>query len=555
MFCGDCLILARFGAEAGMKIKASRISLIITGLVLIAAALSAYLFHARRKSAVDTYRARLVANGEKLTISAMLPRGVRSDQNSLATFQAANRLLAKYRFFDTNAPSPMRFMKLGKAMVAWAQPDVRNEKTNTWDQCQAAAMEEQDLIQLLESIIDRPVLDFQLTYGEGFTLLLPHLSPLKRCAQHLSISAICDLQRGDTEPASVKIRAMLAITKGMENEHLIISQLVRIAIANIAIAATWEFLQFPKVTDEQLAAIQREWTAAEFLGGGENALLMQRALCEAAAARMRQSSEEFRQQATMYSRGSSPGPSGWFDQAANMAVLKTKESVWRFAWSDPDELKMLRGQQIILDAIRLARTGQPFQTALRQQETGLAALGIRVQSGDFERGLYGIDENVSSMMSQSLVSIQRFPYRIFRIKAARQIVIGAIALKRYQLRHGSFPAQLSDMVPEFVAAVPDDPMDGKPLRYRLNFDGTFILYSIGEDEKDDGGDPLPATSSKSTTWLQGRDWVWPLPATADEIEFFYAKEAATRAGSRTLAEFEKRYGLISTNAAVTNYSK
>jgi hypothetical protein len=533
-----------------MKIKPSRIFLIISCFALIAAALSAYLFHAKRKSAVDRYRAELVAKGEKLTISEMLPQGVRAEQNSLATFKAANRLLAKYRFFDTNAPSPMRLVRPGKAMVAWAQPDVRNEKTNTWDECQAAAAEEEELTQLLESIIERPVLDFQLGYGEGFTLLLPHLAPLRRCAQHLSITAICDLHRGDAASATVKIRTILAIVKGIENERLIISQQVRIAIANIAVAATWELIQSPKVTDEQLAALEREWTAAEFLGGAENALLMQRAMCEAAAARMRQSSTEFRQQATMYSRGSTPGPSGWFDQAANMAVLKTKESVWRFAWSDPDELKMLHGQQIILDSIRLARTGQPFETALRHQETGLAALGVPVQNSDTysERGMFGIDDKVSAMMSQSLVSIQRFPSRIFRIEAARQIVIGAIALKRYQLRHGRFPAQLSDMVPEFLAAVPDDPMDGKPLRYRLNSDATFVLYSIGEDEKDDGGDPSPATPSKSTTWLQGRDWVWPQPASEDELKLFYTKDGATGGGSRTQAEFEKRYGLMATNS-------
>jgi hypothetical protein len=540
--------LRDLAAKLEMKIKASRILLIITGFVLLVAALTAYLFHAKRKSAVDNYRAELVAKGEKLTISELVPPGVRAEQNSLATFQSANRLLAKYRFFDTNAPSPMRYVKPGKALVAWAQPDVRNEKTNTWNECQAAAAEEEELTQLLESIIERPVLHFHLDYGGGFSVLLPHLAPLKRCEQHLSITAICDLQRGDPESATLKIRAMLAIVKGMENERLIVSQLHRIAIANIAVAATWELIQSPKVTDEQLATLQREWTAAEFLYGAENALLMQRALCEDAAARMRQSSTEFREQATMYSRNSTPGPSGWFDQAANMAVLKTKESVWRFAWSDPDELKMLRGQQIILDSIRLARRGQPFESALRQQETGLAALGVRVQSSDPDRTLYGIDENVSSMMSQSLLSIQRFSYRIFRIEAVRQLVIGAIALKRYQLGHGIYPTRLSGLTPEFVAAVPHDPVDGKPLRYRLNSDGTFILYSVGEDEKDDGGDPSPATPSKSTTWLQGRDWVWPQSASEDELKLFYAKEAATRAGPGPLAEFEKRYGLNATNS-------
>jgi hypothetical protein len=539
-------------AKLAMKTKASRIILIVIGFALVAAGLFAYLFHAKRKGAVDRYRAQLIANGEKLTISEMLPRGVRPEQNSLATFQAANRMLGNYRFFDTNAPSPMRSVKPGKAMVAWAQPDVRNEKTNTWNECQAAASDERELVELLEGIIERPVLDFHLDYSEGFTLLLPHLAPLKRSAQHLSITAICDLQRGDTAAAAVKIRAMLAIVKGMENERLIISQLVRIAIANIAVAATWEFLQSPQATDAQLALLQREWTQEEFVQGGENAVMMERAMCESATARMRQSSAEFRRYASMFSQSS---PSGWFEQAANSAVLKTKESMWRFAWSDADELRMLRGQHVILDAMRFARTNHAFGGVLREEETRLAALGLRERKNQSDGGLPSIDEiDVRTMMSQSILSIQRFPHRILRIEAARQIVIGAIALKRYRLRHGSYPAQLSDLTPEFTPVALYDPADGQPLRYRLNSDGTFILYSIGEDEKDDGGDPLPATASKSTTWLQGRDWVWPQPASADEVKTFFAKEAASRGGSRALAEFEKRYGLIDTNrpSTVTN---
>jgi hypothetical protein len=528
-----------------MKTKASRIILIVGGCVLAGAALSAYVFHAKGKRAVENYRAQLQADGEKLTVSEMLPRGVRPEQNSLATFQSANRLLGKYRFFDTNAPSPMRSVKPGKAMVAWAQPDVRNEKTNTWEECQAAAAEEEELTQLLEGIIERPVLDFHLEYGQGFTLLLPHLAPLKRCAQHLSITAICDLQRGDAASAVVKIRAMLAITKAMENERLIISQLVRIAIANIAVTATWEFLQSPKATEEQLALLQGEWMKAEFLQGSENAIMMERAMCEAATARMHQSSAEFRRYASMFSQSS---PSGWFEQAANSAVLKTKESMWRFAWSDPDEIRMLRGQQIILGTFRTVRTNHAFGAVLRDEETALATLGLPQRKKDSDGGFPGIDEgDVSKMMSQSLLSIQRFPQRIFRTEAARQIVIGAIALKRYQLRHGSYPAQLSDSAPDLVAAVPYDPVDGKPLRYHLNADGTFLLYSIGEDEKDDGGNPFPVAPSKATYWLQGRDWVWPQPATDDEIKVFYEKEAAARAGSGALAEFEKRYGLNATN--------
>jgi hypothetical protein len=531
-----------------MKTKISRLMVIVSGFALLAVAFSAYLFHSKGKRAVENYRNQLVANGEKLTVQELHPRTVPLQENSAAIFRKANGLLNQHQFFDTNsAPTAMRSVTPGKAVVAWAQPDVRGDKTNTWEEVQAAAADERELIELLETIIDRPTLDFHLDYGVGFTLLLPHLAPLKHFAQRLSSTSICDLQRGDTESAGKKIPAILAIVKGMEDERLIVSQLVRIAIANIGVAATWEFLQSPKVTDEQLAILQREWTDAEFLRGAENALLMERAMCEAAGARMRQSSAEFRQNVTMYSRGTtSAALSGWAEQAANSAVLKTKESMWRFAWSDPDELKMLRGQQAILNAIRQARTNQTFATALRQQETGLAALGVQPQR-DSDKGYFGIDENVSSMMSQSLVSIQRVPQRIFRTEVARQIVIVAIALKRYQLQRGAYPRELAALKPKLLAEMPHDPMDGKPLRYRLNLGGTYVLYSVGEDGKDDGGDVSPAAPSKTATWLQGRDWVWPLPASDEEVKMFYEREAATRAGGRALVEFEKRYGLNATN--------
>ena len=74
-------------------------------------------------------------------------------------------------------------------------------------------------------------------------------------------------------------------------------------------------------------------------------------------------------------------------------------------------------------------------------------------------------------------------------------------------------------------------MDGKPLRYRLNSDGTYLLYSVGENGEDNSGDPTPAASSPgalgltplSNYWWAGRDAVWPLPASAAEVAADEAK--------------------------------
>jgi hypothetical protein len=93
----------------------------------------------------------------------------------------------------------------------------------------------------------------------------------------------------------------------------------------------------------------------------------------------------------------------------------------------------------------------------------------------------------------------------------QQMVIAAVAVKRCELRHGQLPQRLSCLVPDFLTEEPHDFMDGRPLRYRLNGDGSFALYSVGEDGQDDGGDPLPPVSDKSqnaSPWA-GRDWVWP----------------------------------------------
>jgi hypothetical protein len=111
------------------------------------------------------------------------------------------------------------------------------------------------------------------------------------------------------------------------------------------------------------------------------------------------------------------------------------------------------------------------------------------------------------------------------------VVLTAIALKGFQLKQGHYPAQLSELVPEFMTTVPMDPMDGKPLRYRRNADGTYLLYSVGENGVDDGGNPGPPTKNPGYTsyyWQNKKatDWVWPQPATATEVEKYFADRAA-----------------------------
>jgi len=64
----------------------------------------------------------------------------------------------------------------------------------------------------------------------------------------------------------------------------------------------------------------------------------------------------------------------------------------------------------------------------------------------------------------------------------------AIAVRMYQVDRGRRPDTLRDLVPDYLAAVPQDPMDepGRPIRY-INDPEIPLLYSVGRDGRDDGG--------------------------------------------------------------------
>ena len=62
-------------------------------------------------------------------------------------------------------------------------------------------------------------------------------------------------------------------------------------------------------------------------------------------------------------------------------------------------------------------------------------------------------------------------------------------MERFRIAHdGKLPSALAELVPQYLAAVPTDPFDGKPLRFRPLAKG-FVVYSLGEDGDDDGGRP------------------------------------------------------------------
>jgi len=60
-----------------------------------------------------------------------------------------------------------------------------------------------------------------------------------------------------------------------------------------------------------------------------------------------------------------------------------------------------------------------------------------------------------------------------------------IALKCHKMKTGKLPGTLDALVPDYIDKIPSDDFDGKPMRYSPK---KKLIYSVGEDMKDDGGD-------------------------------------------------------------------
>ena len=119
------------------------------------------------------------------------------------------------------------------------------------------------------------------------------------------------------------------------------------------------------------------------------------------------------------------------------------------------------------------------------EAVAIARLPLEEQAPRYEfwRKEYGPVENVGCGLS-----LGRTEFALLTGHARLRCAAVALAAERYRRQHAGWPQAVADLVPHYLTAVPLDPFDGKPLRYRRTDTGA-IVYSVGEDTRDGGGDP------------------------------------------------------------------
>ena len=527
-----------------------KILLLVAALLLLLTGSLLLTLSMQPANQLEAYKKLLRDRGEKLTLSEVLPPPVPDESNCVEAVQAAFALLGSG---PGHVPYAMLGVAPGRAMVGWQQPVAHNyvltsrfvDWTNSWDEVAVEFAQDDPALEQLRTVFEKPQLDFHLDYKREDYPLRKLQGALIISGRKLSAVTMNSLHAQNAADAATNILTLLKLVRADETDFLLAAHLQRITMLDIAVAPTWELLQTTNVTDAQLAALQQGWEQMDLFHDAETAFAFERARLSFRVQTTREAPS-----GTTFSSHSSGSPAMASGIVAWTAGLRNGagEMMWRSSWSFPIELTALQRGQIVLETLRAMQTNQlggcksnfdgmkKRLAQVRDDFRGAAFFGA-LKIPDLRRNYY--DNFYESPVAQTI-----------RMEAARRVVITAIALKRFELKRGNarenlarmvpdllstvpteaqageaLPKNLSELVPEFLSAVPVDAYDGKPLRYHPNGDGTYLLYCIGADGVDDGGDArIPGTSSPAYYyWLDMhvRDWVWPQPATEAEIKLFY----------------------------------
>lgn len=113
----------------------------------------------------------------------------------------------------------------------------------------------------------------------------------------------------------------------------------------------------------------------------------------------------------------------------------------------------------------------------------------------------GFQSLLHPLQGYLFLSFERSFQAYFRALAMRRLAGTALAIRLYEVDHGRRPETLTELVPEYLPAVPQDPFAeaGRAIVY-LPSAAHPIVYSVGVNGVDDGGDPKRRNTVTKGYW-------------------------------------------------------
>jgi hypothetical protein len=386
---------------------------------------------------------------------AVLP----DDRNAAAAVIAAGPLLPRSGWPPWEFPDPMGPPDaLKESFDALAPPQLLAAP-------QAAALERElkpvaPALAAARRLADLPEGRYPITYTPDYiTTLIPHQQDARVVATLLKYDAMRRAQDRDLDGALESCRALVNAGRSIGDEPMTVSQLVRLACRATAVQALERTLAQGQPSEAALLTTQRllekeEAEPLELIAARGERAGMDRLLQALQSGQVPLSRQDLQLTAAFSGPGSGAAPT-----TAESWILHAPGNI------ESQRAAMLRCLTQYVEIAKLPAEQQPPRIA--QLEATLKDQPVLVRV-------------FCPAMGKIAASCQRS-------RAQLRCAAAATAAERYRLAQNRWPDSPDALVSAgYLSAVPTDPYDGKPLRWRRLDDGV-VIYSIGPDGEDNGG--------------------------------------------------------------------
>jgi hypothetical protein len=330
----------------------------------------------------------------------------------------------------------------------------------------------------MRQALSRPLARMEGDYQRPFETSIINFVHMREVAQTLSQRAQCYLLLGQPEAALRELTLLHDLSRLLDTQPtFLVSAMIQVAIGGCYTSVVADGLRLQAWREPQLATLQRQLSEVHLLSAFVKSLHTEgaagsRTLETAMSSKLADLYQFGRNDVSLLDRlksGSLPmnlGPRGWLYQNRANTLLAEYE---------------------VLEHIDSAHQ------LIHPQNLEAAHRRLLSQLSRFSPYTY-----LTAIMVPNCLKAATTTARNQTL--ANQAYL-ACALERHRLAHGEYPPTLDALLPQFADQLPHDLIGGRPLLYRRTSSG-FLLYSLGWNEKDDGGlRRTPNTPSEA-------DWVW-----------------------------------------------
>jgi len=302
---------------------------------------------------------------------------------------------------------------------------------------------------------------------------MTHLAAARNWARFLSVETELHVSEGDGHAAALSVRAMRRLAASFDETPRLIDVLVRIAIATMCVNAAEDALGLTEMPADDLAMLRDEFAAEA------EQLRMHTALRGERAHLIRQATTGRRESFDMTDRSK-------VEYAVHCIVPGVAEM---------DALVGLKHMSKLIDLQDL-----PPRDRLAGVKTVLADVDFAACGQKIKAFFY--------LTPHVIPSMGRVHEYLVRAKLRLHVARTALAVEQFRMERGDWPQKLTDLVPDYIDAVPQDwfAPAGTPLSYVRTTLGVRV-WLRGDDN---------AAGLSRDEWSELRDkLLWPIASFAD----------------------------------------